>query len=440
MSLKDIFQRNRAKQLDTEPEEGGDSELMAGNDAVRKKQLLYLGCGGAVALVLGSWYVMGDDAKLKPVGTDGKEVKITTDDMVNRNMSQREWQAASEAQMQSINNQLKGVDGQRAQMEQLQAQIAALQGEKQSMASDGQRVMSAYQQENDQLRQQIAQRNAAPAAPAPTQMYGPGQPNYRTPGAPMTAGEAAAAAVSQSRSIKLVSFEGGPSGTATRISGGTTSYTDSPNYLPPNSIAKAKVIVGVDASAGVQSQTDPLPVILRITGPARSVYQNGKLLTTRIEGCVINGAARGDLSSEKVYVKLQRMTCPQANGRFAVSDVKGFISFAGKTGVRGRVVSREGSLAMQAFFAGLVGGAGNALNTAFNQPLATFETDGKGGINRTPSIGNVGLRALGGGADQSGRTVSKYLIERAEQYQPIIEMPTGIDVEIVFLEGVFIQN
>ena len=162
MSLKDIFQRNRAKQLDTEPEEGGDSELMAGNDAVRKKQLLYLGCGGAVALVLGSWYVMGDDAKLKPVGTDGKEVKITTDDMVNRNMSQREWQAASEAQMQSINNQLKGVDGQRAQMEQLQAQIAALQGEKQSMASDGQRVMSAYQQENDQLRQQIAQRNAAP--------------------------------------------------------------------------------------------------------------------------------------------------------------------------------------------------------------------------------------------------------------------------------------
>lgn len=164
MSLRDIFQRNRAKQLDTEPEEGGDSELMAGNDAVRKKQLLYLGCGGAVALVLGSWYVMGDDAKLKPVGTDGKEVKITTDDMVNRNMSQREWQAASEAQMQSINNQLKGVDGQRAQMEQLQAQIAALQGEKQSMASDGQRVMSAYQQENDQLRQQIAQRNAAPVA------------------------------------------------------------------------------------------------------------------------------------------------------------------------------------------------------------------------------------------------------------------------------------
>ncbi|MGW8142665.1 TrbI/VirB10 family protein [Sphingomonas zeae] len=439
MSLKDLFPGRKPKQLDAEPEEG-EGELMAGNDAVRKKQLLYLGCGGALALVLGSWYVMGDDTKLKTSGADDKVVKITTDDMVNRNMSDREWQAASEAQMQSINNQLKGVDGQRAQMEQLQAQIAALQGEKQSMASDGQRVMSAYQQENDQLRQQLAQRSSAPPAPAPAQMYGPmGQPNYRGRGAPMSAGEAAAAAVSQSRSIKLVSFEGGPSGTATRISGGTTSYTDSPNYLPPNSIAKAKVIVGVDASAGVQSQSDPLPVVLRITGPARSVYSNGKLLTTRIEGCVINGAARGDLSSEKVYVKLQRMTCPQANGRFAVSDVKGFISFAGKTGVRGRVVSREGGLVGQAFIAGIAGGFGRGFSANTNS-LLTGNNVTVNGKREQIGMGDIAQAGLGNGIAQSADMVSKYLIERAEQYQPIIEMPTGIDVEIVFLEGVFIQN
>ena len=96
--------------------------------------------------------------------------------------------------------------------------------------------------------------------------------------------------------------------------------------------------LGVDASAGVNSQTDPLPVVLRITGPARSVADNGRLLTTKIQGCLINGAARGDLSSEKVYVKLQKMTCAQPGGRYAVSEVKGFIAFGGKSGVRGRVV------------------------------------------------------------------------------------------------------
>lgn len=55
------------------------------------------------------------------------------------------------------------------------------------------------------------------------------------------------------------------------------------------------------------------------------------------------------------------MTCPQPGGRYAVSEVKGFIAFAGKTGVRGRVVSREGSLVGQAFIAGLSAESGAAL-------------------------------------------------------------------------------
>ena len=438
MNLSNPFKR-KPRQLDADDTVG--VEDFGTNDEVRKKQMLLMGGAGLVALVLGSMYISDDgDSDPAQVDANGQEIKVATDDMVNRNMSQREWQAASEVQMQGMQNQLKSVDGQARQMDALQAQLAALQNENQSMATDGQRVMSAYQSENDQLRQQLANRSAAPA-PAPMSMYGPTSPapgRPSAPGAPGASVGAAAAAASpySARSIKLVAFEGGPSGTATRISGGSTSYTDSANYLPPNSIAKARVIVGVDASAGVNSQTDPLPVVLRITGPARSVYRDGKLLTTKIEGCLVNGAARGDLSSEKVYVKLQRMTCPQANGRYAVSDVKGFISFAGKTGVRGRVVSREGSLAMQSFFAGLVGGAGSALNNAFNVPFANVG----GGGRQTPSAGDIGLRTLGGGAEETGKTVSKYLIERAEQYQPIIEMPTGIDVEIVFLEGVFIQN
>ncbi|WP_298274659.1 MULTISPECIES: TrbI/VirB10 family protein [Alphaproteobacteria] len=444
MSLADIFKR-KPKQLDAEPEDGESTDMMDGNEAVRKKQILYMSGGAAIALVLGSWYIMDDGKSATVTEAGGKETKIATDDIVNRNMSQKEWQAASEAQMQSMNNQLKSVDGQAQQMRQLQEQVAALQGQNTSMATDGQRVMGAYQQENDQLRQQLAQARSAPTpapAPLPAPMYGPmGAANYRAPGAaPMTPAEAAAAAAGgSSRQIKLVSFEGGPSGTATRISGGTTSYTDSPNYLPPNSIAQAKVIVGVDASAGVQSQTDPLPVVLRITGPARSVYRDGKLLTTRIQGCLVNGAARGDLSSEKVYVKLQRMTCPQANGRYAVSDVKGFISFAGKTGVRGRVVSREGGLVGQAFLAGVAGGFGRGFSANTDAILngTNVTVNGK---RRQLDVGELAQGGFGNGVAQSADMVSKYLIERAEQYQPVIEMPTGINVEIVFLEGVFIQN
>jgi len=228
-------------------------------------------------------------------------------------------------------------------------------------------------------------------------------------------------------------------GTASKVAKGNTVYTDSPNYLPPNSFATAKVIVGVDAAAGVNSQTDPLPVVLRITGPARSVLQNGKLLTTKIQGCLINGAARGELSSEKVYIKLQKMTCPQPGGRYAESEVKGFIAFGGKTGVRGRVVSREGSLVSQAFLAGLAGGIGRGFASNSNLAL-TSPNVFVNGKRQSLNAGDIAQGGIGNGIAESGEMVSKYLIERAEQYQPVIEMPTGVDVEIVFLEGVYVRN
>ncbi|WP_299104358.1 TrbI/VirB10 family protein [uncultured Bradyrhizobium sp.] len=442
MALADIFRRKRAP-LDGGPEEEGVSPVssdLTANESVRKKQRLLLAGVAGAGLIASSFWIFGDDGgKSASTDSDPAKVEVSTKDMVNKNLNQQEWMALSENQMQSVENQLKSVNGQQQRVDQLAQQLEQLKGENQAMRADGARVLSAYQAENDQLRRQVASKTTAlPPAPGPSGMYGPnGVQNYQRPdaspaGRPMPIGSGA--------EVKMVSFQTAHTGTATRVAKGTTTYSDSINYLPPNSFASAKVIVGVDASAGVNSQTDPLPVVLRVTGPARSVYQNGKLLTTKIEGCLINGAARGDLSSEKVYVKLQKMTCPQPGGRYAVSEVKGFIAFGGKTGVRGRVVSREGSLAMQAFLAGLVSGGGNALNTAFNQPLATIARDGEGSINRTPNFGSVGLRALGGGAAESGKDVSKYLIERAEQYQPVIEMPTGIDVEIVFLEGVYVRN
>ena len=445
MGIKNIFSRER-KPLDAPEAGNGDgvspiaSEL-DGNVETRKKQQMKLAAGCGVVLVASSFWIFGGDDGPKKIDPDSADKKtVSVSDMTNKTKSEQEWMAQSENRFQSNENQLKGVEGTNARVAQLAEQLDAMRAQNQSMSADGQRVVSAYQAENDQLRRQVNERAATPASmPGPQAMYGPGSAAlYGRPGAAVAPGpDLPPPRLSE---VKMVSFGSAGTGNASKVSKGSTVYTDSPNYLPANSFASAKVVVGVDASAGVNSQSDPLPVVLRITGPARSVLQNGKLLTTKIQGCLINGAARGDLSSEKVYIKLQKMTCPQPGGRYAESEVKGFIAFGGKTGVRGRVVSREGSLAMQAFFAGLVGGAGTALNTAFNAPLATIATSGNGDLNHTPNLGNVGLRAIGGGAQESGKDLSKYLIERAEQYQPVIEMPTGVDVEIVFLEGVYVRN
>lgn len=425
MKLLRNLGRNPAPDHDLLGEDGGILE----NASTARRQRIALMAGAGLIAVASVWWVMDTEEVIEEAGFGDEKVEVSTDAIMNRQLADQEWMSVYEHQVNAQDRRLAGIEAETGRVAELEARVQALQGENAAMVADGTRVLDAYERENQQLRQQVEQARRQPAAPGPAAAAAAmGVAASPAPGA-------RAATPVSAKDIKLVSFDTG-AGTASRIDPGegATSYTDSPNYLPPNSIAKATVVVGVDATTNTRSQSDPLPVLLRVTGPARSVYREGRLLATRVQGCMVNGAAYGDLSSEKVYVKLQRMTCPQPGGRFAVSEVKGFIAFGGKVGVRGRVVSREGSLTTQAFLAGLVGSAGNALGTAFDNPVITS------GGRESPSAGEVGLRALGGGAEQAGTTVSDYLIERAEQYQPVIEMPTGAEVEVVFLDGTFIRN
>ena len=440
MALKDIFPRRAPNN----GEAGADADLspvghaLSVNDGARKKQQILLAGAGGVALLVASFYIFSGDSQPKGLSATGnKDIQVSTSDMVNRNMSEQEWMARSENRFQSTDNRLRGLDGQQAQIANLQKELDAVRGQNTSMASDGQRVLSAYATENEQLKAQATAAQNSPPRAGPSALYGASSaPGYQSPGG---ATMLPAVAAAMPREVKSVSFTSGPGGNATRAERGTTVFSDSPDYLPPNSFATARVIVGVDASAGVNSQTDPLPVVLRITGPARSVADNGRVLTTKLQGCLVNGAARGDLSAEKVYVKLQKMTCAQPGGRYAVSEVKGFIAFAGKAGVRGRVVSREGSLVTQAFFAGIAGGIGKGFSANAGTLLTGTNVTVNGKRSQIP-LGDVATGGIGEGISSAADTVSKYLIERAEQYQPVIEMPTGIDVEIVFLDGAFVRN
>ena len=357
-----------------------DSALGALNakTAMRQRTVL-LGGGGTLAMAA-LWLVFGGSSTSKHHDPDAPQ-RIETDGLVNRDLSQREFVAIYGNRLDAQARQLKSLEEGQSKALDLQTKVDALAAENQALKADGTKTIDALTQENEALRAEVTQ--AAQAQTAPPPAYGPAG-NYRQQSTSVAAGEAAEPMVPE-RVVKTLSFVTGESAAGKgglkilRPLAAAIEVEDSPDFLPPNSYAPARVIVGVDASAGVSSQTDPLPVVLRITGPARSVVQNGKLLETNIQGCVVNGAARGDLSAEKVYVKLQKMTCDQPGGRVAVSEVKGFISFAGKTGVRGRVVSREGSLISQALLAGVVGGFGRGFSTNANSVFQGLPagTDGK---------------------------------------------------------------
>ena len=429
-------------------ESAASSELSGLNARTARRQKLLLGSLGALALIGGSWFILGGDDKDK-TGDPNAAQTIDTAGLVNRDLSQREFVATYGNRLDAVTREQKALKDGSIPRSEIEAQLAALKAENQAMRVDGQAAIDAISAENAELKTRLAAQPASPAPAVPPPAYGPQAGGYdaraRSPqtSTGTAAGDPQGGMIPSPGEVKLMSFSSDKATTnglrVGRPDAPPVVVEDSPDYLPPNSYAPARVIVGVDASAGVASQTDPLPVVLRITGPARSVMQNGKVLTTRIQGCVVNGAARGDLSSEKVYVKLARMTCDQPGGRVAVSEVKGFISFAGKSGVRGRVVSREGSLVSQALLAGIVGGFGRGFSANANSVFSGVTTNPDGSRSKL-SAGDILGGGLGQGAADAADTVSKYLIERAEQYQPVVEMPTGINVEIVFLDGVYVRN
>ena len=421
------------------------------NERTAKRQRMLLAGIATVILAGTSWIIFGSDHANK-VHQEGDAETIETASLVNRNLSQREFTTVYGNQLGAVTREQKALKDGAVMRPEMEAELAALKAENQAMRTDGQAAIDAISAENTQLKNQLQTQATAPAPNAAAMpAYGPRAGGYDARGAAGTPpnsgglapGNTGADGAPPPAEVKLMNFSGDKGASAgvklARADVPPLVVEDSPDYLPPNSYARARVIVGVDASAGVSSQTDPLPVVLRITGPARSVLQNGRVLTTRLEGCVINGAARGDLSSEKVYVKLARMTCDQPGGRVAVSEVKGFISFAGKSGVRGRVVSREGNLVTQALLAGIVGGFGRGFSANANSVFSSTRTNPDGSKAKL-SAGDILGGGLGQGAADAADTVSKYLIERAEQYQPVVEMPTGIEVEVVFLDGVYVRN
>ncbi|MEM9093941.1 MAG: TrbI/VirB10 family protein [Pseudomonadota bacterium] len=247
------------------------------------------------------------------------------------------------------------------------------------------------------------------------------------------------------RTIRIVTFETASETFETGVLEPAVFDTTRGDYVPPNAYAKAHVLVGVDMSTGVRLTADPKPVLMRITGPAYSVLERGKRLDVDLTGCLVNGAAHAELSSERVYVKLQKITCDRGDGVVAESPVQGYIAQLGKVGVRGRVVSREGDIVSKALVAGVVGGFGRGIARNTDQLFAGGIAGASGGAttiigNQPLSAGDIAAGGLGEGLSTAADTVSDYLIDRAEQYQPVIEMPTGVDVEIVFLNGFYARG
>jgi len=197
--------------------------------------------------------------------------------------------------------------------------------------------------------------------------------------------------------------------------------------IPRGAIAKGVLLSGVSASTSLGASAEPEVTLIRITD-AGNLPRRFK---SDLKDCRVIGAAYGDLSSERVKIRLEGLTCiERATGEIVDTEVAGSIfGEDGISGLRGRVVERASGYLTNSVIGGVIGGLSNTFAPTERGMPYILQS---GSIPKGPSVGEKFTKGFTGGMTSSMDRLSQYYIDRAESLSPVIEISPGRIVDIIF--------
>ena len=204
------------------------------------------------------------------------------------------------------------------------------------------------------------------------------------------------------------------------------------NTIPAGAFARSVLLSGLDASAAMSASTDPRPMLLRLV-EAGTLPRRFK---SDLRDCHMTASAYGDLSSERVYARLEKLTCTvRKTGEIIETQVAGYVAGPdGKAGIRGKVVSKDAAFLERSLIGGLFSGLSNIANPQNRQSLVNPFSAGNPKVD-APSAKDMFSSGMAQGVSNALDRLSQYYINRAEQLQPVIQIAAGQVVDVVFTEG-----
>lgn len=288
-----------------------------------------------------------------------------------------------------------------------------------------------------QIASLLAQQQAPREAPAPPGTVGnPVSPVTSRAGAPFQQGQPGM----QPAVLRIRTIEDAPPEIDTQKPGlkptaNTTAAPATPNaparpvktgsgvYIPSGTLITGVNITGVDAPTARGAMKDPLPMLIRVKHEAilPSRYQQD------IREAFILAACYGDLPSERVYCRGEALSLVRSDGKVIDTKIEASATgHDGKTGIRGRVVSKQGALIGKAMLAGFADGVSRAFGS----------TNYVGGGVATQGLSPESLQSgIYGGASSGLDRLSQHFIEEADQMHPVIECDAGQQVSFIVLKG-----
>ena len=200
-------------------------------------------------------------------------------------------------------------------------------------------------------------------------------------------------------------------------------------YLPAGSFARAVVLSGVTAPTGGNAAQNPMPLLLEI----KDFAQLPNAFRANVKRCFVTANATGDISSERVLVRLDRLSCMNRKGKAVDMRVQGYVTGEdGKAGVRARLVTRSGQAIASALFTGAISGLGKAVSLSA-QSTTTYSS---GAVGST--VDNAWAAGIGEGVDNAMDRIVNYYLKLADKIFPVLELDSGRTVDIVLAQGLSI--
>lgn len=207
---------------------------------------------------------------------------------------------------------------------------------------------------------------------------------------------------------------------------------DKRRYIPETSYVTGILVGGIAVSTSIGSASAPVPVLIRISDRGNLP----KNFITNLTDCRILGSSYGDLSSERAVIRAESLVCSQKD-EITVTRIAGIIyGDDGMNGIKGRVIDMSSKHLKNAAIGSMISAFGNTIKNEADLSVTPFGTIANKRTNTRQNIRENSLKGVGNAAEK----IADYYIKQAENMSPVLQIPGGTKVDVVFTKGVYLGS
>ena len=204
------------------------------------------------------------------------------------------------------------------------------------------------------------------------------------------------------------------------------------HFIPETGYVTGVLLGGIAVSTSVGSSSEPVPVIIRITGRGNLP----KNFAINLTHCQIMGSSYGDLSSERAVIRAEVLSCRDERTELIYTTrIVGVVyGDDGMNGIKGRVVQTSGKHLKNALVGSMISGFAQIA-----QRQEQLSVTSLGAVSTSQqSLGQLAQNGALAGSSSAAEKISDYYIKQAESMSPVLLIAGGTKVDIVFTKGVYL--